>query len=91
MNKSELIEKLNSGVVSLEFTKVDGTTRLMEATLSKEHGVSYDKVSAGGATEKPGGNAQPVWDVSSQGWRSFRWSSVISVDGVTVSGINLDA
>lgn len=90
MNKSEVIEKLNSGIVSLEFVKVDGTTRLMEATLSKEHGVSYDKLSVGGATEKSTGNAQPVWDLTTNGWRSFRWSSVTSVDGVTVAGINLD-
>jgi len=88
MKKSEVIEKLSNGVVDIQFTKVSGATRLMKATLN-DNSIAYQNISEVVNTKKNPDNVQPVWDVDASGWRSFRWSSVTEVDGVTVSGVDL--
>jgi hypothetical protein len=80
MNKHELKEMLVNGVVTVTFVKVDGTERTMKCTLLPEYlptnvapgqqllTESLPKV------ENP--NTISVWDIESQGWRSFRIDSV---------------
>lgn len=74
-NRDALKEKLRAGVVTVEFTKKDGTNRIMECTLAA------DKIgeSVGGGTRTPNPDALAVYDVENNGWRSFRWDSITNV------------
>ena len=89
MNKSELISKLTAGLVKISFTKVNGETRLMHATLDKKR-IQYSNTSDIVNVQRSPVGTQAVWDNDAPGWRSFRLSSVISVDDVPVNGIDLD-
>lgn len=80
MNKYELKQILENGVATVIFTKVDGTEREMKCTLLPEY-LPQD-VAPGQQlltevlpkAENP--NILAVWDIESQGWRSFRVDSV---------------
>lgn len=68
---------LRDYVVSITFTKKDGTERVMKCTLNSDI-VPDEPVSED--TESPK-RSQPegvirVWDVEADGWRSFRTDSV---------------
>jgi hypothetical protein len=71
---------LNERVVSVVFTKTDGTERKMNATL--QEGV-LPEVQKDFGSDAPvrakSKDALAVWDVDAQGWRSFRWDSIKSV------------
>lgn len=83
MNKHELKELLVNGVVTVVFTKVDGTERTMKCTLLPEYmpaSVAQGQqllTEALPKAENP--NTISVWDIESQGWRSFRIDSVKSL------------
>jgi hypothetical protein len=81
MTKSELLNMLQEDIVVLDFEKVDGTTRTMHATLNG----SYVQYNEAPSNQKKSTQAQPVWDTHAEGWRSFRWTSVSSVNGSPVS------
>lgn len=76
--KDNLVELLKSNVVTVTFTKVDGTERTMKCTLLSE----YVPAPSGKVLlqENAGtdGNIS-VWDTEVNGWRSFRVSNVKSV------------
>ena len=87
MNRSEIIEKLKSDVINIIFTKVDGTTRSMKATLSQN--IVPGEASAR-ATNRSADSAQAVWDTEVSGWRSFKWDSIKEVNGVaTPNGVSI--
>ena len=98
MDKSDIIEALKTSIVDVEFVKKDGTVRLMtctlqEASLPKQEPKSIDE-SLREMTDK---NEKPkneesiaVFDTINQGWRSFRWDSLISVNGVIWDPVNPD-
>lgn len=78
--KENLIDMLRNNIVTVTFTKVDGSERTMKCTLLGEY------VPNGGSSgqvllqENSGGdNNISVWDTETQGWRSFRVSSVKSI------------
>lgn len=88
MTKDELRELLNAGEVELKFTKVDGSTRTMLATTSQDivpvgmnpkDEIRYTKLQE---------TVCCVWDLVNDGWRSFRWTGVLEVNGTqtTISG-----
>jgi len=92
MKKSEVIEQLGSGVVNIEFTKADGSLRVMKSTLSSEHVISEVSSEKSAGVQRIAENVQPVWDVDAKGWRSFRWASITEVNGVkTPSGVDVSA
>jgi hypothetical protein len=70
---------LKVGVVGVEFTKKDGTTRNMKCTLDPtmlpEVVLTEDK------KERTITNTEnvPVFDIEANGWRSFNIRSVVSV------------
>ena len=74
-------DMMKDHVVTINFTKKDGTQREMNCTLNeniiavtpilKEDGVEVKRVSPP--------NVIPVWDVDANAWRSFRTESVTSV------------
>jgi len=78
-NTKETIKgKLHQGPVTINFTKADGTVRKMICTL--EEGVippaepkKTDRV------KKENDDVLAVWDLEAQGWRSFRFDSILSV------------
>ena len=77
-SKEQIKEILLNDVVSLSFTKKDGTVREMTATLLKDY---IPVVDATNVDEKPlnttkGDSAIAVWDVDKKAWRSFRWDSL---------------
>jgi WYL_2, Sm-like SH3 beta-barrel fold len=68
-------DALRDGIVEISFTKTDGTLRTMRCTLS-EGKIPSEHAPKG--TRAPSGEAQPVFDLDAQHWKSFRWDSLIS-------------
>jgi hypothetical protein len=76
--KQELTQHLVNGVATVKFTKKDGSERTIRATLDPS---LMTEVPANLAeTIDVTKNSLAVYDVDAQGWRSFRWESVQSVD-----------
>ena len=71
---------LKDTVVTVVFTKADGTEREMKATLQESvlPEVQQDFGSDAPVRAKSK-DALSVWDVDANGWRSFRWDSIKSI------------
>jgi hypothetical protein len=82
MNKPEMAVALRQGVCKVEFTKADGSNRVMMATLdSNEIPASPQNTGTGTRTKRaPNPNLMVVYDVEAKGWRSFKVDSVIGFD-----------
>jgi len=85
ITKQELVEKLQTEIVQLRFTKADGTERLIVCTkkssdIPEEFHPKTDKVvrldENGNVVES---DNITVWDIENQGWRSFNFTKVIEV------------
>lgn len=74
----DLLESLKSGVVTVKFTKADGSERTMNATLS--HSIIGNSMPMTGAPtrERINPSLLVVWDVDASGWRSIREDRIIS-------------
>lgn len=91
MKKEELLSKLQTGSVTVKFTKVDGTERTMVCTKSLE----LIPTEAHPKSEKPvklDENGNPiqtdlvtVYDLEVNGWRSFQFNRVVEVDNQIVN------
>ena len=80
--REEISHILKNNIVSVEFTKSDGTHRVMKCTLVStiipamsisEESTSTKKVRAFNP------DVLPVWDLDNSGWRSFRIDSVVDI------------
>lgn len=76
LEKSELLASLGAGIVTVVFTKKDGTARTMKCTrnmtlVESEH---HPKSS----TEDETDNVR-VFDLENQGWRSFNFTSITQI------------
>ena len=80
MEKSELIEMLKAGMVKLVFEKKDGTLREMIATLKGELLPAQTQPEEGKKSKAHNPDVLAVYEISN-GWRSFRWDSLVSVNG----------
>lgn len=69
---------LASQAASVKFTKIDGTVREMNATLSPAI-VPPTVVVEGRAERKVNPDVRTVYDVDAKAWKSFRWDSLISI------------
>lgn len=83
--KTWLKSLLRSQAVLVEFTKVNGETRVMECTLSENLGAKYAVHSVTESTEaktpkKANNDACAVWDLKQNAWRSFRWDRVKRIE-----------
>lgn len=76
--KSDLIKKLEKGVVSISFTKKDGTLREMACTLDSS--IIPDEFAPKGVERTKPVDSLSVFDVEKNEWRSFRWDSLISAN-----------
>lgn len=81
MDRSNVNELLSSGKVEVVFTKKDGTTRIMKCSLSKEFVPEQVEMALEEGKKKVNPDVQAVYDIEAQGWRSFRWDSVQTVNG----------
>ena len=75
-----LRDLLKSEVVTLTFTKKDGTKREMLSTLCESRIPKSEKSTESAGTRKYSEEAQPVYDIEAKGWRSFRWDSLTGVE-----------
>ncbi len=71
-----LIEFLREGVVTVDFTKVDGAPRTMNCTTSEEIIPVENIVKE--SSKKKNDEVAVVWDLDKSAWRSFRLDSVNS-------------
>lgn len=69
-----LFNLLNDGVVSVLFTKKDGTDREMACTLDME--VIPKEKQPKGVERTKSTESLAVFDVEKDEWRSFRWDSI---------------
>lgn len=76
-SQAQLSELLKNNVMTVSFTKVDGTERVMRCTLLPE----YLPAETNGRQLLNEGvrNNISVWDLDAGGWRSFRVDSVKSI------------
>jgi len=80
MGKDELKARLREKVCDIEFTKADGSLRLMKATLHESHLPPLDPAKTT-TVKKVNEDVKTVYDFEAKGWRSFRWDSLKTVDG----------
>lgn len=64
---------LRTSVITVTFTKADGTSRDMKCTLAAEF-LPAQEVKESERKSSP--DNCPVWDMEKQAWRSFRWDSI---------------
>ena len=74
--REALKAELTKGAVTVVFKKQDGTERMMNCTLSDDVVPLLDTT---GVKQKrtPNADVLAVWDIDNNGWRSFRYDSVI--------------
>lgn len=73
--REELRECLSRGIVNVQFTKKDGTPRLMVCT-RKTESIPEDKRPSGNSTRKVNDAVEVVFDTEKNEWRSFRYDSI---------------
>lgn len=79
VNTREFLEQqLQNGICIVVFTKGNGEVRELECTLLESFIVKYEKKTD--RVKPKNENILAVWDVESEGWRSFKVDSVISID-----------
>jgi hypothetical protein len=73
-----LKQELKQGVVTVVFEKNDGTDRVMKCTLSEDYVPALDTTAV---KQKRVANPDvlAVWDIENDGWRSFRFDSIKSI------------
>ena len=78
--KDAIREAARAGVISVQFTKKDGSLREMICSLQEK----YLPPLMGDAetTTKDNPDVLAVWDIEVKGWRSFRVDSVLTMEFV---------
>ena len=88
LTRDEMISSLKEGIVTVDFTKVNGEKRHMECTLNEEVMAKYEESKRDFTAEmsatldentrqrKVNLNVIPVFDINAKDWRSFRVDSV---------------
>ena len=84
MVKSDVLNLLHTETVDVEFTKKDGTNRIMTCTLRADKLPAQTDLEEGIQKKKPNDDVLAVFDLVNQGWRSFRWDSLLTVNGIKV-------
>jgi hypothetical protein len=90
MKKEELLNELQSRSVTVKFTKVDGTERVMVCTKSLEL-IPTEAHPTGVRPVKLDENGVPietqlitVYDLEIKDWRSFLFNKVVEVNGESI-------
>lgn len=72
--KNWIKSMLRMGPGTVEFTKADGTTRVMNCTLQEDKVVLYEKKTD--RVKVPSDETLAVFDLDKQEWRSFRYDKI---------------
>ena len=89
MNKVELLDVLHNNVVNITFTKVNGDVRVLKGTLLDQFlpqkevapdGVESETIVETQTRKATNDNVVVVFDIESDGYRSFRVDSVTAVE-----------
>jgi hypothetical protein len=75
--KNELSEMLRADKLQVSFTKKDNTNRIMNCTLMEKY--LPPLMSDTETVMKDNPDVLAVWDIDSNGWRSFRINSIVQV------------
>lgn len=88
LSKTELKENLSRSVAKVIFNKSDGSTRIMNCTLISEFlpEKRLDE-SVRHVPRRENDEVLAVWDIDSNGWRSFNVNSVIEVEYIGVNRV----
>jgi hypothetical protein len=79
--KDWLRSNLSTGPVTVTFTKKDGFERVMKCTTDPTYILFKDPTVLESRNERTvSEEVMPVYDLESNGWRSFRWDSVKRVE-----------
>jgi WYL_2, Sm-like SH3 beta-barrel fold len=78
MQKFELVQKLENGVITVVFEKVNGEERTMQCTLLNEY-LPKNELLSETTPRVQGDNLVSVWDIENNGWRSIRVDSLKQV------------
>lgn len=84
LKQDEIITQLKMQTVNIEFTKKDGTRRKMNCTLMPEMLPDQIDIEEHAQSKAYNPDILAVFDVDKGDWRSFRWDSLLSVNGVAV-------
>lgn len=74
---SYLNELLHKAIVNVIFVKKDGTERKMKCTLHSKYLPQQTDIEEQVQKKTPNPDVLAVWDLEAEGWRSFRYDSVI--------------
>ncbi len=77
--KEEIVSVLHKGTATVSFTKVDGSTRIMECTLKADM-IPEQPQKKTDRVKKPNDAVLSVWDLNANGWRSFRIENVFDIE-----------
>ena len=76
MNQAEWVTLLKENEVTVTFTKIDGSERVMLCTLKPEHLPERKEIKE--STKKRAETNVSVWDLNAKGWRSFVIANVVT-------------
>lgn len=80
IDKDEVLRNLKEGICKVVFTKVNGDSRTMQCTLNEKHLPAQIETVEATQKKTPNPDVLAVWDTQAEGWRSFRWDSLINVN-----------
>ena len=79
--KDWLRSNLSTGTVTVTFTKKDGSERVMKCTTDPTYILFKDPTVLESRNERTvSEEVMPVYDLESNGWRSFRWDSIKRIE-----------
>jgi len=79
--KDWLRSNLSTGPVTVTFTKKDGSERVMKCTTDPTYILFKDPTVLESRNERTvSEEVMPVYDLESNGWRSFRWDSIKRIE-----------
>lgn len=81
ITREDLVDRLKQSVVSVVFTKADGSERTMNCTLKLEN-IPEDQHPK--STIKSESDQIRVFDTDIDAWRSFNFGSAKTIDGESV-------
>ena len=82
LTHDQYVSLLKTNEIVVEFTKTDGTLRVMRCTLNPQQ-LPENSDKKRPITATPEKTSVSVWDLDAEGWRSFRLDSVHAVHVVT--------
>jgi hypothetical protein len=80
LGRNVLVFLLQEGIVNVTFTKKDGSKRILRATLQQDKIPQQNKPKGDNPWRTKSEEAQAVFDLDNDGWRSFRWDSVVDYE-----------